>query len=54
MTEDTTQSQTCPSSTSGSVQVPAVKCERDSMTVTLAAKELKEAKFVGKFKSTVY
>ncbi|KAF7702586.1 hypothetical protein HF521_001869 [Silurus meridionalis] len=40
------QNQTCPSSTSGSTEFPAVKCESANMTVTLAAKELKEARFV--------
>lgn len=53
LNEDIIQTKTCPSSTSGSIQVPAVMCETDNMTVTLAAKELKEARFVGKLKPTV-
>ncbi|KAF4081798.1 hypothetical protein AMELA_G00165270, partial [Ameiurus melas] len=46
LNEDTIQTQTCPSSTAGSIQVPAVKCESANMIVTLAAKELKEARFL--------
>lgn len=51
---DTIQTQTCPSSTAGSIQVPAVKCESANMIVALAAKELKEARFLGKLTSTDY
>lgn len=55
LNENIIQTQTCPSSTSQSNQVPTVKCESAKMTVTLAAKELKEARFVGKLKkNTVY
>ncbi|KAK2833996.1 hypothetical protein Q7C36_014697 [Tachysurus vachellii] len=43
---DTIQTQTCPSSTSGSIHAPAVKCENDNMTVTLAAKELQVARYI--------
>ncbi|KAF5889296.1 mucin-22-like, partial [Clarias magur] len=47
LSEETVQTQTCPSSTPGPVhQVPAVKCESTSMTVTLAAKKLIETRFV--------
>ncbi|XP_053092869.1 mucin-5AC-like [Pangasianodon hypophthalmus] len=53
LNKDIIQNQTCPSSTSGSVQVPAVKCESANMTVTLAAKELKEARFVDLNASTL-
>ncbi|KAM9496141.1 uncharacterized protein Hap1MRO34_023398 [Clarias gariepinus] len=47
LSEETVQTQSCPRSTPGSMpQVPAVKCESTSMTVTLAAKKLIETRFV--------
>ncbi|TTM35981.1 Na(+)/H(+) exchanger beta [Bagarius yarrelli] len=44
--KDTIQTQTCPSATSGPVQLPDVKCKGPKMTVNLAAKELQVAKFI--------